>query len=60
MRDGWEDYDKIAVLREKGRFTSDLAAALEKMDLVRLNSVDEKTAKDDLAAVFAALEAASK
>ena len=60
MRDGWEDYDKIAVLREKGRFTAELAAALKKMDLVRLNSVDEKTVKDDLAAVYAAMDAAVK
>jgi len=60
MRDGWEDYDKIAVLKEKGRFTPALAAALEKMDLIRLHSVDEATVKADLDAVYRALDAAAK
>lgn len=59
LRDGWEDFDKIAVLREAGRFTSDLVAALEKIDLVRLHAVDEKTVLADLTAVYEALDAAA-
>ena len=60
LRDGWEDYDKLVVLREAGRLTPALNEALEKIDLQRFSTSDEATVLADIQAVYDALEAASR
>jgi hypothetical protein len=60
LRDGWEDYDKLVVLRETGRLTPALNEALEKIDLQRFSTSDEATVLADIQTVYDALEAASR
>lgn len=60
LRDGWEDYDKLAVLKESGRFTRELSAALEKIDFTRFLKGDDARARADVEAVLAAIDAASR
>ena len=56
MRDGFEDFEKIALLREKGRITPALAAALERIDYARFLAGDTAAVQRDVNAVCAAID----
>ena len=56
LRDGFEDFEKIALLREKGRITPALAAALERIDYARFLAGDTAAVQRDVNAVCAAID----
>jgi len=56
--DGFEDWEKIRLARESGRMTPELAAALDRIKPGRFLKSDEKTVREDVASVLAALNAA--
>ena len=57
--DGFEDCEKIAVLREAGRVTPELEAALANIDYARFAANDTRQCRRDVRAVLEALDAAS-
>jgi len=59
LRDGFEDFEKIALLREKGRITPALAAALGRIDYARFLAGDTAAAQRDVDAVCAAIDDAA-
>ena len=58
--DGIEDAEKIRILREKGRMTSELTAALSRIDMPRYGRSDEAAVRADVEACLAALDRASR
>ena len=58
--DGIEDAEKIRILREKGRMTSELTAALLRIDMPRYGRSDEAAVRADVEACLAALDRASR
>ena len=58
--DGIEDAEKIRILREKGRMTSELTAALLRIDMPRYVRSDEAAVRADVEACLAALDQASR
>ena len=60
LRDGFEDYEKVAELRATGRMTAELESALEKIDYARLSASDEEAVRRDVAAALRAIDAAAR
>ena len=56
LRDGFEDFEKVAALRASGLFTPKLEAALGKIDYFRFRSGNEAAARADVNQVLAAIE----
>ena len=59
LRDGFEDYEKVAELRATGRLTPELAAALGKIDYTRFSGCDEAAVRMDVSAALSAIDAAA-
>ena len=60
LRDGFEDYEKVAELRATGRMTAELESALEKIDYARFSASDEESVRRDVAAALRAIDAAAR
>ena len=59
MVDGFEDWEKIRILKETGRFTPALAEALGRIDFVRFEKSDAATVRADVEACLAEIDRAS-
>ena len=60
LRDGWEDYEKLACLEARGAFTPELKAALSNIDFERFLSGDDAQAQRDVEAVERAIDGCLK